>query len=400
MKDSSKGPLSGLRIIDIATVYAAPFAASLLGDYGAEVLKVELPGKGDPVRGFPPMEGEESLPWAAISRNKRAITLDLRKEKGQEIFLRLLKDQDLLFENFRPGTLDRWGLDEERLRAANPNLIIVHVSGYGQTGPYKKKAGFGTSATAFSGYTGITGYPNHPPLSPPISLADYVTGIFAALGAMAALYHRDAHDGDPQNIDIALYESMFRLLENDTAAYSRLGVVRERAGNELSTAVPVGTFQSADKKWLVLTASTDRTFYRLAELMGRADMKTDPRYSKNHERVKRRSEVTEIVSNWFSNYTAQEIQELCDKNGVPVSPIYSIDDIFQDPQYAARQAIVEVDHPSLGKVKLPGIVPKFSKTPGSIIRTGATLGEHNIEIYTDLGLSKSEINSLIKEGVI
>jgi formyl-CoA transferase len=347
-----------------------------------------------------PWEASESLVWAAVSRNKRSITLNLKEEEGQKLFLRLLKDYDILFENFRPGTLEKWGMGINRLREANPNLVIIRVSGYGQTGPYREKAGFGTSATAFSGYTYLSGYPDRPPLSPPIPLADYVTGLFAALGAITALYHRDALGGEGQEVDIALYESMFRMLETAVIAYDRLGIVGQRAGNEFTSSAPVGTFETKDQKWLALTTSTDRTFWRLAEMIGRPDMKTDPRYANNQERVARHKELNELVSDWFSERTAQQITQLCDAKGVPVSPIYSITEIFKDPQYVSREAIIEVEHTTLGKVKVPGVIPKFSKTPGSVHRAGPILGEHNQEVFQELGLSDKEIKNLQKGGII
>jgi len=387
-------------VLDISTVYAAPFAAALLGDFGAEVLKVEMPGSGDPLRGMQPSEGEESLVWAALSRNKRSVTLDLKKERGQELLFELLKDRDVLFENFRPGTLDKWGLGIERLREANPDLVVVRISGYGQTGPYREKAGFGTPATAFSGYTYITGYPDRPPILPPISLADYVTGLFGALGAMSALYHRDALGGEAQEVDAALYESMFRLLENIITPYQRRGLIRERSGNQLGASVPAGIYDTADGRSMVLTTSTDRTFRRLAMLMGREDMISDLRYATNRARVKRRSEVDTIVGEWFGSRGAKEIQRLCDENGVPVSPVNSIADIFEDEHFAAREMLVEVEHTTLGKIAVPGIVPKFSRTPGEIRHAGPTLGEHNNEVYGELGLDKETLSQLIEEGVI
>jgi len=386
--------------MDIATVYAAPFAAALLADYGADVLKVEMPGIGDPLRELEPFDGEESLVWAALARNKRSITLDLRKEQGQEIFLRLLAEQDVLIENFRPGTLDRWGLDVERLREANPDVIVVRVSGYGQTGPYRGKAGFGTPATAFSGFAYITGYPDRAPVLPQISLADYVTGMFAALGAVAALYHRDALGGEAQEVDAALYESMFRMLETVVTQYDRLGVIKERSGNELGASVPAGMFSSRDGKWMALTTSTDRTFRRLAKLMGRADMVDDPRYATNRARVRARKEVHGAVAEWFASLSAEEIQRLCDENGVPVSVAYNAADIFEDPQYAARDMLVEVEHPTFGTITVPGVVPKFSKTEGSVRGVGPTLGQHNVEVYGGLGLSEEDLAKLAEEGVI
>jgi formyl-CoA transferase len=395
-----RGPLAGLRVMDIATVYAAPFAAALLADYGADVLKIEMPGVGDPLRELEPFDGEESLVWAALARNKRSVTLDLRKKRGQEIFLRLLAEQDVLIENFRPGTLDRWGLGIERLREANPDVVVVRVSGYGQTGPYRGKAGFGTPATAFSGFAYITGYPDRPPVLPQISLADYVTGTFAALGAITALYHRDALGGEAQEVDVALYESMFRMLETVVTQYDRLGVVRERTGNELGASVPAGMFSSGDGKWMVLTTSTDRTFRRLAKLMGRADMVDDPRYATNRARVKQREEVNAVVADWFASMPAEEIQRLCDENGVPVSVAYNAADIFQDPQYAARDMLVEVEHPTFGSITVPGVVPKFSKTEGAVRGVGPILGQHNAEVYGGLGLSEEDIKELEEEGVI
>ncbi|MET3504145.1 CaiB/BaiF CoA transferase family protein [Halalkalibacter oceani] len=400
MLDKKRGPLENVRILDISTVFAAPFAASLLGDYGADVIKVEMPGRGDTLRGMQPTEQAESLPWVAVTRNKKAITLNLKKEKGQELFLRLVKHTDLLFENFRPGTLDKWGLPIERIREANPDLIIIHVSGYGHTGPARHKAGFGTSATAFSGYTYLCGYPDRPPLSPPVPLADYVTGIFAALGAMVALYHRDTRNGPGQDVDIALFESLFRILETVVIEHGYTGAIKERTGNEQTNAAPVGTFQAKDGEWLALTTSTNPTFYRLAEVLGRPEMKTDPDYSTNEARLLRKDELHQMIDKWFKQHTAEEIQQICDDNGIPICPVYDIASIFKDPQYKAREAIIEMDHPKLGKVSIPGVVPKFSKTPGTVQSVGPQLGEHNEEVYQQLGITQAELERYIEEGVI
>ena len=395
-----KGALHGLRVLDAGNVFAAPFAAALLGDMGADVLKVELPGAGDPLRGLQPFDGEESLLWAALARNKRSITLDLRQPKGQELFCRLLADHDLLLENFRPGTLDRWGLDAKRLRRANPKLVIVRVSGYGQTGPYAGQAGFGTPATAFSGYVYATGYPDRPPVLPPINLVDYIAGLFAAFGALAALYHRDARHGDAQEVDVALYESMLRFLEGMVIEYDRLGHVYERNGNQVAATVPLGLYQSSDGVWLVLSASTDRTFNRLAEVMGRADLSTDPRFCTNKVRVENREAVDAIVTGWFATHTAEHIQTICDDTGVPVSRVNSISDVFSDPHVRARDMLVEVDHPALGSLRLPGVVPRMSRTPGAVRTPGPKLGEHNVEVFTALGIDREELEQLKREEVI
>ena len=394
------GPLAGVRVLDVGNVFAAPFAAALLGDMGADVVKVELPGSGDPARGMAPSDGEEGLLWAALARNKRAITLDLRHPEGQQIFLRLLATTDVLMENFRPGTLDRWGLTPDRLREANPDLVVVRISGYGQTGPYAGMAGFGTPATAFSGYLYSTGFPDRPPVLPPMNLVDYIAGLFAAFGAVAALYHRDAKGGAGQEVDVALYESMLRFLEGLVTEYDRLGQVRERVGNQVPATAPLGLFQSADGVWLVLSTSTDRTFDRLAEVMGRADMSTDPRYRTNRLRVENREEVDAVVTEWFGRHTAEQIQQICDAKGVPVSRVNNMADVFADPHVQARDMLVEVEHPKLGSLRLPGVVPKLSGTPGDVRTTGPSMGNHNAEVYGALGFTPEDLDRLATEGVI
>lgn len=399
-QEQSGGPLTGLRVLDIATVYAGPFAAALLGDMGADVVKVEQPGPGDSLRGMGPFSGEESLTWAVAARNKRGVTLNLRTQEGQELFCRLLAERDILIENFRPGTMDRWGLGIDRLRQANPDIIVVHVSGFGQTGPYKDRAGFGTPATAFSGYAHISGYPDRTPTLPPISLTDYVTGMFAAIGALAALYLRDVKGGNGQEVDVALYESMFRLLEGVVTEYDKLGSVRERTGNQLSASVPAGMYRSEDGYWVVLTTSTDRTFERLAAVIGRPDMVTDPRYATNRARLERRDEVDTIVADWFVRHSARYIEEVCNAAGVPVSPVNSIAEIFEDPHYKAREMLVEIDHPRLGTLRLPGVTPKFSETPGQVRRPGPELGQHNAEVFAEIGLTEADVTALAEKGVI
>ena len=397
---SDRGPLSGLRVLDIATVYAGPFAATLLGDMGADVIKVEKPGAGDPLRGLGPFRGDESLTWAATARNKRGVTLDLRTPEGQEVFFRLLAASDVLIENFRPGTMDRWGLGLERLREANPDIVVVRISGFGQTGPYKDRAGFGTPATAFSGYAHISGYSDRPPILPPLSLADYLAGMFGALGALASLYLRDARGGQGQEVDVALYESMFRLLEGVVTEYDQLGTVRERAGNQLSASVPAGMYRSGDGDWLVLTTSTDRTFHRLAEMIDRPDMVTDPRYASNRARLERRAEVDAIVGAWFAARSTAEIDEICGAHGVPVSPVNDIADIFEHPHYKAREMLAQIEHPTLGSLRLPGVIPKYSETPGGIHRPSPQLAEHNDEVFAELGLTEADIAALADKGVI
>lgn len=407
LKNSSvpapRGPLTRVRVIDLGTMFAGPFAASLLGDFGADVIKVELPGVGDSHRGMPPVVKGVPGTWTILARNKRSISLDIRKEKGKALLKRLVATADVVVENFRPGTLEGWGLGYEELKKVNPKLIMVRISGYGQTGPYREKAGFGTPATAFSGLTYLQGYPDRPPVSPPLALADYITGTFGAMAAVMALYHLKAHDQpEGQQVDIALFEAVFRLLEQLVAEYDLTGKVRERAGYISQGAAPAGTFQCKDGKWVVMVTSTDRTFYRLAEVMGRPDLIKDPRFALGPERATHRSEIIAIVQEWFDRHTAAEAMTILDEGGVPVSPIYSIADIFEDPQYRARQDLIQVDHPVLGKVTMPGIVPKFSASPGEVRSPGPlTIGEHNKEIYQgELGLSDEEMAALKTEEVI
>ena len=302
------GPLSGLRVLDIATVFAGPFAAALMGDMGADVVKVELPGVGDPLRQLGPFSGDVSLTWAASARNKRSVTLDLRSEAGQEVLLRLLPDFDVLIENFRPGTMQRWGLPTERLRQANPDLIVVHVSGFGQSGPLAEKVGFGTPATAYSGFAHISGYPDRPPILPSVSLVDYLTGMYAALGALSALYQLKVQGRGPDEIDVALYESMFRMLEVAGAEDDGLGTVRGRTGNELAASSPAGIYETADGQWIVIVTSTERTFARLAAAMEREDLLTDPEFSTNRARLERRDRMNAIVSEWTGRHTRAEVE--------------------------------------------------------------------------------------------
>ncbi|WP_354255554.1 CaiB/BaiF CoA-transferase family protein [Arthrobacter sp. OAP107] len=389
-----------MRVLDIATVFAGPFAAALLGDMGATVLKIEMPGVGDPLRALGPFHGDTSLTWAAAARNKQSMTLDLKSSEGQEILIRLLAEQDILIENFRPGTLDKWGLTIDRLREANPDLIVVHISGYGQTGPYGSKAGFGTPATAFSGYAHINGYPDRPPVLPSVSLVDYLTGMFGALGALAAVYQLKVSGGPAEEVDAALYESIFRMLEVVVAEYDVLGTVRERTGNELAASCPAGIYQAKDGHWVVITTSTERTFARLAEAMDRPDMLTDPRYSTNRERLARRAEMNELVSAWTGRYTREELQKRMDDFSVPHSLVYDVADIFKDEHYAARDMLVEVSHPTLGSVTLPGVVPKFSENPGSIRSAGPLMGEHTTSVLTDLGYTAEQITDLELKGIV
>jgi formyl-CoA transferase len=388
-------------VLELSTVIAAPFAAGLMADFGADVIKVEQPEGGDPFRALGPYHNGEAMRWAAMGRNKRCITLDLRKKKGKELCLELIKKSDVVIENFRTGTLDKWGLDYETMKRANPKIIITRVTGYGQTGPNALVAGFGTPATAFSGMTYITGYKDRPPVSPSFSLADYISGLYAAMSTMMALYHRDCLAGKPQEIDVSLYESIFRMMEIPIADYHKNGVIKERTPKLSGTSSPGGTYQTKDGKWVVLVCSTDRTYEYLTRAMGRHDLLTDPLFCSMKNRVENDSAMNAIVSDWIASLNYAELKRIVDEAGVPVNLVYNIADIFADPHYAARDNIVEVPFNRMGTVKMPGIVPKFSETPGEIKWAGPELGAHNLEIYQGLlGLELQVIEVLKQEGVI
>lgn len=395
------GPLEGVRVLDASAVIAGPFGAAMLGDFGAEVIKVEMPGKGDSGRAMGPLLEGESLRWSTFSRNKKTVTLDLRKEEGKNLFLKLVEKSDVIFENFRTGTFDKWGLDYETLKKHNPGVIVVRVTGYGQTGPYSQLAGFGTPCTAFSGLTAITGFPDRAPVSPPISMADYVAGLYAAYAALMCLYYRDVNKGEGQEVDVSLYEGLFRWLEGHVGYYDKTDKNRDRAPTIAGSASPSGTFQTRDGKWAVLVCSTDRTFEYFAKAIGREDMLEDERFNTNGARVKHNVLVEKVVVEWMKSHDWGYIKETLDKAGAPVSLVYTMEDIFEDPHYAARENLVEVKHPTFGTLRIPSVTPILSKTPGEIKWPGAALGAYNEEVYGDLlGLDKESIAKLQAQGTI
>jgi formyl-CoA transferase len=395
------GPLAGFRVLDISTMIAAPFTAALLADFGADVIKVELPGQGDTLRHVAPMSGDRSLYWSVLGRNKCSITLDLRVPRGRDLFLELVKRSDAIVENFRPGTLERWDLGYDSLKTANPDVVLVRVSGYGQDGPYRDKAGFGTPAAAIGGLTYITGYPDRPPINVPIALADYLAGLFGALGAVSALLERERNRRGGQWVDVSLYESVFRLLEAVVPAYGKNGQVRERNGNRTGQSSPIGSYRTADDRYMVLSVSTQRIWLRMIEAMGHPEWATDPRFIGNPQRTAHADEVDAAVGGWFAEHTADEAQRMLDEAGVPVSPIYSIADIFEDAQYRARGDIIAPEDPAIGPVPMPAVLPRFSRTPGGVRFVGPPLGAHNADVYGGLlGLSEAEQAQLRDEGVV
>ncbi len=394
-------PLSGIRVLDIGTLIGGPFGASLLAEFGAEVIKVEQPGVGDPMRTLGGEYQGIGLYWLEFARNKKSITLNLREKEGQDILKRLVKISDVLIENFRPGTLERWNLGYEELQQINPRLIFSRVSGFGQTGPYRDKYSFDRIATAFGGLTYVTGFPDAPPVRPGFNVADYMAGIFDALAIMIALYHRDGQQtGEGQMIDLALYEPIFRISAL-VQAYDKMGKIRERSGNVNPSIAPAETFQTKDGQWIVLIAGTDNIWRRLAKVMGREDLIDDPRFATIRKRVENMQELHQMVGEWMRSFTAEAVCKLFDEAGIPATKMYSIADIFQDPHYQARENLVDVETPQVGKVKMIGVIPKLSKTPGQIQWPGPALGQHNEEIYQGLlGLSAETLEEYKTRGII
>jgi crotonobetainyl-CoA:carnitine CoA-transferase CaiB-like acyl-CoA transferase len=394
-------PLTGIRILDVGTRIAAPFAATLLGDFGAEVIKVELPGTGDFMRTIGPFADGYSLWWAVEGRNKKSITLDLRTPQGQALFRRLVAHADVVVENFQPGTLEAWGLGYDALAAINPDLILTRASVYGQSGPYRDRPGLDRNGIGFGGLLYITGYPDRPPVRPGVIISDYLTGIFNALAIMIALYHRDAHRGGGQWVDLALYESVFRVLEHTLPAYDRLGIVRGREGNRLRNSAPLDNWETRDGECICIVAAGDALFPRLARAMGRDDLLADPRFASLAARAEHGDAINAIVGAWCREHTAAEIEATLLAAQVPVTRAYSIADIAADPHYAARADIVSVEDPTIGPLKMSAVYPRLSATPGAIQRGAPKLGEHNDEVYRGLlGLSDDELAALRREGTI
>jgi crotonobetainyl-CoA:carnitine CoA-transferase CaiB-like acyl-CoA transferase len=394
--------LEGLRVLDISNVIAGPFAAALLGDFGAEVVKAELPGGGDALRSMPPHKDGKSLLWKAVNRNKRAITLDLRKPEGQDLFKRLLPRFDVLVENYRPGTLDRWGLPRETLWSLQPKLTILRVTGFGQTGPYRNYAGFARLFEAYSGLTYITGEPDGAPTHPSYPIGDPISGVFGAFGVLVALVHRMKHPEAPgQEIDLSCTEAMMRLLEVLPIEYEQLGLVHGRTGSSNAFVAPAGVFRSGDGEWVTFTAATQSVFERFCAQIGREDLLADPRYADNPSRMSHLDELNAIVAQWIGARPLAEAVARLSAAGVSVAPIYSNRQILDDPHFRARASIVRAKDEDFGSVAVPGVVPRLSATPGEVRTSGAAPGAHNDEVYGDwLGLSEREQQALRAAGVI
>jgi crotonobetainyl-CoA:carnitine CoA-transferase CaiB-like acyl-CoA transferase len=401
MAAARQGPLAGLRVIDLGTMLAGPVACTLLADFGAEVIKVEQPGTGDTLRHIGPFLEGESLFWNVEARNKKSVTLNLKAAEGRELFLQLVRDADAVVENFRPGTLARLGLDYEALKAVNPRIVLLSISGFGQDGPYAGRAGYDRIALAFGGLMHITGFPDRPPVKSGVSIADYQTCLFGALSLMMALYHRDATPaGTGQHIDLALYESVFRFTDVLTVAYDRLGHVRERQGNIGLAGAPGEHFRTRDGRYLILTISNDAMFGRLCKAMGRHELPRTEKFSSHDLRWRHIHEINAIVAAWIEGNEVSSVTAALDAHGLAYAIVLSIDEIMADPHYQARGNIETVPHPRLGELRMQGVGPKFSATPAGSIAAAPALGEHTDEILTGLGLDPVKIRTLRTAGIL
>ncbi len=394
-------PLAGLKVLDLATMHAGPMVATHMADYGADVIKIEHP-TGDPVRRNGMLKNGVPLWWKLLARNKWAVTLNLSTEKGQEILKRLARDADVLIENFRPGTMERWNLGWDVLHELNPRLVMVRTTGYGQTGPYRNRAGFGTIAEAMSGFAHITGEADGPPTLPPFALGDNIAGLFGVMATMFALYHRDLHGtGGGQVVDLSIFEPLFFILGNQPTVYDQLGVVQNRSGNRSVNAVPRNAYQTREGRWVALSGATQAIALRVLKLIGGQELANDPRFSEPRSRVAHAEEVDRLVADWIRTRPLDEVLRAFEEVGAAIGPVYDISQIFDDPQFQARQSIVTVEDEELGPIKMQGVFPQLSATPGRVRWTGAPLGKHNREIFCGrLGLTEAEVEQLRSEGVM
>jgi succinyl-CoA---D-citramalate CoA-transferase len=394
-------PLDDVRVIELGQLLAGPFCGQLLGDFGAEVIKVEDPGRGDPMRQW----GRErpygkSLWWPVVARNKLSVTADLRSEDGQDLVRRLIASADVLIENFRPGTLERWGLGPERLWELNPGLIVTRVSGFGQTGPYAERAGYGSIGEAMGGIRYVTGDPDRAPSRAGISLGDSLAATFACLGTLVALHQR-SRTGRGQLVDSAIYEAVLAMMESLVPEYQVAGYQRERTGTTLPNVAPSNVYPTADGEMILIAANQDTVFRRLAEAMGRPELADDERYATHGARGSSMAELDDLIAAWSGTVKADELLDRLNQHGVPAGRIYRAKDMLTDPHFKAREAIVRLLHPELGEFAMHNVVPKLSGTPGRIRHVGPALGEHNDLIYRDLlGLGDGELDSLRAAGVI
>ncbi|BEL08119.1 CoA transferase [Actinoplanes sichuanensis] len=395
-----RSPLEGVRVIDASTLFAGPLAATILGDYGADVTKIEHPGKGDPARGHGPSKDGVPLWWTMLGRNKRTVNLNLGHEKGAEVLKKALNRADVLIENFRPGTLERWGLAPDELHRINPKLIIARVTTYGQFGPYKNRPGFGTLAEAMSGFAAITGEPDGPPTLPPFGLADGIAAITTAQAIMTALYDRDVHDQPGQVIDLAIVEPMLTVLGMQAMVYDQLGRVQRRTGNRSVNNAPRNTYRTADGRWLAISTSAQAIAERVMHLVGRPELIDEPWFATGVGRAEHADVLDEAVGGWIAARDAKTVTDEFEKAQAAIGPVYDIADVFTDPQFIARDSVTTAHDPTLGPVRMPGPLYRLSQTPGSIRWTGRPRGADTDDVLAGLGYDELQRAALRAEGVI
>ena len=387
----------------MGSLLAGPFCGQLLADFGAEVIKIETPGKGDPMRVWGRhQKNGRTLWWPVIARNKKSVTLNLREEEGQEIARKLISTADVLVENFRPGTMERWGLGFEDLREENPGLVMVRVSGYGQTGPYRERAGFGAIGEAMGGIRHVTGFPEEAPPRTGISLGDSLAATFGALGALTALYHREANGGGRgQVVDVGIYEAVLALMESTIPEYELTGQVRGRTGTVLPFVAPSNIYPTRDGDYVLIAGNQDNVFSRLAGAVGHPEWAEDERYATHHARGENMKELDAEISAWTEERTVGEVLDNMQEAGVPAGKVYTAEDMVEDPQYAARENIVRVEDEEIGEIPMQNVVPRLTETPGEVRWTGPALGEHNDEVYGEiLGMDRDERAGLQERGIV
>lgn len=394
----SEQPLDDLTVVDCASLYAGPLTAMTLGDFGAEVIKVEHPQVGDALREFGAYEEPLSYLW--VNRNKKSVPLDLHTVEGQQLLRELVEDADVLVENFRPGRLESWDIGWETLSEVNPELVMVRMTGFGQDGPYSDRPGFGTLVEAMSGFAYSTGQPDGPPTLPPVAMADTVASLHAVYATMMALYWRDVGDGTGQYIDAAILESMFGTLGDHVTEYGRNGTDHERSGNRSSRTAPRNTYRTADDRWVAISGSSENIAKRILRIVGGEELVDDPRFRTMEDRLDNVDELDAIVADWMANHTREEVVETFETNEAAIGPVYNMADIFEDPQFDARDAVVVVEDDEYGEVPMRGVFPKFSKTPGSVDHAGPQLGEHTREVLSKrTSVTESEVERLADENV-
>lgn len=397
----SAGPLANVKVLELGSLIAGPYAAALLAQFGANVIKIEPPNVGDPLRKWRELHEGTSLWWYAQSRNKRSLSLDLRSEDGQELVRRLVPETDILIENFRPGTLEKWGLGWDVLSKLNPHLVMVRISGYGQSGPMRNLPGFAAIAEGMGGLRHVTGYPDRPPVRAGVSIGDTLASLYGLIGGLIAFHHVKVSGGEGQVVDVALYEAVFAAMESLIPEYSLRGVIRGRTGSSLPGISPSNTYLCRDRKYVIIAANGDALFKRLMAAIKRHDLAGDAALAHNDGRVARNTELDQAIGAWTAEHDIDEVIDILQRAAVPVGKSFTAEDIVTDKQYLARKMLEEHMLPAGGpKVKIPGIVPKLSATPGETRWLGPELGQHTTDVLSSLGLGKAEIDRLKKQGLV